>query len=165
MGKRSPFSEILGNKNEKPLVVFPRKALPLEAIFEAVVENAFKGGLFSLLFDAVAHFLCSAVAAPSPGVTALKAYTDPSRHLGNACNFAVLRGADAGITCALNDLRGKEVLHTKIVAGFGAGVMYSLVRGDREPVTVISFGVVYALLSGGRFQIRKSKEDGRWWTD
>ncbi|PWA88470.1 hypothetical protein CTI12_AA120000 [Artemisia annua] len=62
MGKRSLFSEILGNKNEKPLVVLPKKALPLEAIFEAVVENAFKGGLFSLLFDAVARFLCSAVA-------------------------------------------------------------------------------------------------------
>ena len=39
------------------------------------------------------------------------------------------------------------------MAGFGAGVMYSLVRGDREPVTVISFGVVYALLSGGRWKV------------
>ncbi|GKE43388.1 hypothetical protein Tco_1470672, partial [Tanacetum coccineum] len=48
--------------------------------------------LSRLLFiiDAVAHFLCSVVADPSPGVTALKGYTDPSRHLGNACNFAVL---------------------------------------------------------------------------
>lgn len=74
MGKRSPLSELFGNKHEKPLILFPGKALQLEAIFEAVVHNAFKGGLCSLLFDAVAHFLCSSVANPSPGVTALKVY-------------------------------------------------------------------------------------------
>ncbi|GJV59283.1 mitochondrial inner membrane translocase subunit [Tanacetum coccineum] len=164
MRKRSPLSELFGNKHEKPLIVIPKNAY-LEAIVEAVVHNAFKGGLCSLLFDVVAHFLCSAVADPLPGVTALKAYTDPSRHLGNARNFAVLKGVDAGLTCAIKKLRGKEDLHTKIVAGFGAGVMYSVVRGDREPVTVISFGVMYALFSGGSFQIRKSKEDGGWWTD
>ncbi|KAL8202083.1 hypothetical protein R6Q57_011230, partial [Mikania cordata] len=47
--------------------------------------------------------------------------------LVQTCNFAVMTGVNAGISCVMKRLRGKEDVETSMVAAFRSGVMFSLV--------------------------------------
>ncbi|PNY09725.1 SAM domain family protein [Trifolium pratense] len=92
-----------------------------------------------------------------------------------ARNFAVMTGVNAGISCVLRRLRGKEdvqsrvwldrTLNSKMVsvpppnplgvsmaAAFGSGVMFSLVSGMGGANAVTS-GVFFAVVQGGLFQV------------
>ncbi|KAK3042032.1 hypothetical protein RJ639_001734 [Escallonia herrerae] len=73
--------------------------------------------------------------------------------LVQARNFAVMTGVNAGITCVMKRIRGKEDVH--MVAAFGSGAMFSLVSGMGGPnqvANVVSSGLFFALIQGGLFQ-------------
>ncbi|GKD38308.1 chloroplastic import inner membrane translocase subunit HP30-2-like protein, partial [Tanacetum coccineum] len=73
-----------------------------------------------------------------------------------ARNFAVMTGVNAGISCVMKRLRGKEDVQTSMVAAFGSGVMFSLVSGMGGPnqaTNVITSGVFFALVQGGLFKV------------
>ncbi|KAK3042813.1 hypothetical protein RJ639_001086 [Escallonia herrerae] len=74
--------------------------------------------------------------------------------LVQARNFAVMTGVNAGITCVMKRIRGKEDVH--MVAAFGSGAMFSLVSGMGGPnqaANVVSSGLFFALIQGGLFQV------------
>ncbi|KAK2972818.1 hypothetical protein RJ640_028346, partial [Escallonia rubra] len=76
--------------------------------------------------------------------------------LVQARNFAVMTGVNAGITCVMKRIRGKEDVH--MVAAFGSGAMFSLVSGMGGPnlaANVVSSGLFFALIQGGLFQLGK----------
>ncbi|PWA80733.1 hypothetical protein CTI12_AA167820 [Artemisia annua] len=64
------------------------------------------------------------------------------RTMEQARNFAVMTGVNAGISCVMKRLRGKEDMQTR----FGSGVMVSLVSGMRGP-SVTSIGVLFAVVN------------------
>ncbi|CAH1430154.1 unnamed protein product [Lactuca virosa] len=68
------------------------------------------------------------------------------------------RGVNAGISCVLRRLRGKEDVQSSMAAGFGSGVMFSLVSGMGGPnqaSNAIASGVFFALVQGGVFKVRE----------
>ncbi|MFS7995267.1 putative mitochondrial import inner membrane translocase subunit TIM22 [Helianthus anomalus] len=67
-------------------------------------------------------------------------------------NFAIMYGCNESISFVMKNIRGKEDVHTRMVAGFGCGVVISLVTGLRGP-SIMSLGVIFALLSGGMFKV------------
>ncbi|PWA63528.1 mitochondrial import inner membrane translocase subunit TIM22 [Artemisia annua] len=71
-----------------------------------------------------------------------------------ACNGDVLIGANSGISCFMEKLRGKEDVQSSLVAGFGAGVMASLVCGIHG-TNAIKNGVYYALFYGATFKVNE----------
>ncbi|KAE9587286.1 Mitochondrial inner membrane translocase subunit Tim17/Tim22/Tim23/peroxisomal protein PMP24 [Lupinus albus] len=71
-------------------------------------------------------------------------------------NFAVMTGVNAGITCVLRRLRGKEDVQSSMAAAFGSGAMFSLVSGMGGPnqaANAVTSGLFFALVQGGLFQI------------
>ncbi|XP_021283445.1 uncharacterized protein LOC110415965 [Herrania umbratica] len=78
--------------------------------------------------------------------------------LVQARNFAVMTGVNAGISCVMKRLRGKEDVQSSMVAAFGSGVMFSLVSGIGGPnqaANAVSSGLFFALVQGGLFQLGK----------
>ncbi|XP_057990862.1 chloroplastic import inner membrane translocase subunit HP30-2 [Hevea brasiliensis] len=76
--------------------------------------------------------------------------------LVQARNFAVMTGVNAGISCVLKRLRGKEDVQSSMVAAFGSGAMFSLVSGVGGPnqaANAITSGLFFALVQGGLFQL------------
>ncbi|XP_058786659.1 chloroplastic import inner membrane translocase subunit HP30-2-like [Vicia villosa] len=73
-----------------------------------------------------------------------------------ARNFAVMTGVNAGITCVLKRLRGKEDVQSSMAAAFGSGALFSLVSGVGGPnqaTNALTSGLFFALVQGGLFQI------------
>lgn len=73
-----------------------------------------------------------------------------------ARNFAVMTGVNAGISCVLKRLRGKEDVQSSMAAAFGSGAMFSLVSGMGGPnqaTNAVTSGLFFALVQGGLFQI------------
>ncbi|XP_027330112.1 chloroplastic import inner membrane translocase subunit HP30-2-like [Abrus precatorius] len=73
-----------------------------------------------------------------------------------ARNFAVMTGVNAGISCVLKRLRGKEDVQSSMAAAFGSGAMFSLVSGMGGPnqaANAVTSGLFFALVQGGLFQI------------
>ncbi|KAK6262603.1 hypothetical protein QUC31_008419 [Theobroma cacao] len=78
--------------------------------------------------------------------------------LVQARNFAVMTGVNAGISCVMRRLRGKEDVQSSMVAAFGSGAMFSLVSGIGGPnqaANAVSSGLFFALVQGGLFQLGK----------
>ncbi|TKY73985.1 translocase of inner mitochondrial membrane 17 [Spatholobus suberectus] len=76
--------------------------------------------------------------------------------LVQARNFAVMTGVNAGISCVLKRLRGKEDVQSSMAAAFGSGAMFSLVSGMGGPnqaANAVTSGLFFALVQGGLFQI------------
>ncbi|KAG6707550.1 hypothetical protein I3843_06G033500 [Carya illinoinensis] len=76
--------------------------------------------------------------------------------LAQARNFAVITGVNAGISCLMKRLRGKEDVQSSMVAAFGSGAMFSLVSGmgaPNQPANAITSGLFFALVQGGLFKI------------
>ncbi|XP_059667351.1 chloroplastic import inner membrane translocase subunit HP30-2-like [Cornus florida] len=76
--------------------------------------------------------------------------------LVQARNFAVMTGVNAGLSCVMKRLRGKEDVQSSMVAAFGSGAMFSLVSGMGGPnqaANVITSGLFFALVQGGLFQL------------
>ncbi|GAV79164.1 SAM_1 domain-containing protein/Tim17 domain-containing protein [Cephalotus follicularis] len=73
-----------------------------------------------------------------------------------ARNFAVMTGVNAGISCVLKRLRGKEDVQSSMVAAFGSGAMFSLVSGMGGPnhaANAVTSGLFFALVQGGLFKL------------
>ncbi|XP_065861453.1 chloroplastic import inner membrane translocase subunit HP30-2-like [Euphorbia lathyris] len=76
--------------------------------------------------------------------------------LVQARNFAVMTGVNAGISCVMKRLRGKEDVQSSMVAAFGSGAMFSLVSGVGGPnqaANAVTSGLFFALVQGGIFQL------------
>ncbi|KAK9291529.1 hypothetical protein L1049_019477 [Liquidambar formosana] len=76
--------------------------------------------------------------------------------LVQARNFAVMTGVNAGISCVMKRIRGKEDVQSSMVAAFGSGAMFSLVSGMGGPnqaANVITSGLFFALVQGGLFKL------------
>ena len=73
-----------------------------------------------------------------------------------ARNFAVMTGVNAGISCVLKRIRGKEDVQSSMAAAFGSGALFSLVSGMGGPnqaTNALTSGLFFALVQGGLFQI------------
>lgn len=76
--------------------------------------------------------------------------------LVQARNFAVMTGVNAGISCVMKRIRGKEDVQSSMAAAFGSGAMFSLVSGFSGPnqaANAISSGLFFALIQGGIFKL------------
>ncbi|KAL8519659.1 hypothetical protein ACS0TY_010555 [Phlomoides rotata] len=76
--------------------------------------------------------------------------------LVQARNFAVMTGVNAGISCVMRRVRGKEDVQSSMAAAFGSGAMFSLVSGMGGPnqaVNAVTSGLFFALVQGGIFQL------------
>ncbi|KAK9133490.1 hypothetical protein Scep_013018 [Stephania cephalantha] len=76
--------------------------------------------------------------------------------LAQARNFAVMTGVNAGISCVMKRIRGKEDVQTSMVAAFGSGAMFSLVSGMGGPnqaANAVTSGLFFALVQGGLFKL------------
>ncbi|XP_024971012.1 chloroplastic import inner membrane translocase subunit HP30-2-like [Cynara cardunculus var. scolymus] len=141
-----------------------QQSLPVEAAVVTITgaaQGAAIGGFMGTLTNDVAT---SFPAAPPPGAS-LNPQTMASFQQAQALsggpfiqarNFAVMTGVNAGISCVMKRLRGKEDVQSSMVAAFGSGVMFSLVSGMGGPnqaANVITSGVFFALLQGGLFKV------------
>ncbi|KAF3432704.1 hypothetical protein FNV43_RR23806 [Rhamnella rubrinervis] len=75
--------------------------------------------------------------------------------LVQARNFAVMTGVNAGISCVMRRVRGKEDVQSSMVAAFGSGAMFSLVSGMGGPnqaANALTSGLFFALVQGGLFK-------------
>ncbi|KAG0533213.1 hypothetical protein BDA96_04G173400 [Sorghum bicolor] len=76
--------------------------------------------------------------------------------LVQARNFAVMTGANAGISCVMRRIRGQEDIQGSMAAAFGSGALFSIVSGVGTPnpaVNAITTGVAFAVFQGGFFMI------------
>lgn len=76
--------------------------------------------------------------------------------LVQARNFAVMTGANAGISCVMRRIRGVEDVQGSMAAAFGSGALFSIVSGMGTPNPVanaITTGVAFAVFQGGFFMI------------
>uniref|UniRef100_A0ACD5Z403 Uncharacterized protein n=2 Tax=Avena sativa TaxID=4498 RepID=A0ACD5Z403_AVESA len=85
--------------------------------------------------------------------------------LVQARNFAVMTGANAGISCVMRRIRGAEDIQGSMAAAFGSGALFSLVSGMGTPnpvASAITSGVAFAVFQGGFFMIGQkfSKRQG-----
>ncbi|KAI3783878.1 hypothetical protein L1987_42967 [Smallanthus sonchifolius] len=141
-----------------------KQSLPVEAAVVTVtsaVQGAAIGGLMGTFNqDAASTF----PAAPPPGASlnpqTMASFQQAQALAGGpliqARNFAVMTGVNAGISCVMKRLKGKEDVQTSMVAAFGSGVMFSLVSGmggPNPPANVITSGVFFALVQGGLFKV------------
>ncbi|KAK0588785.1 hypothetical protein LWI29_005480 [Acer saccharum] len=65
-----------------------------------------------------------------------------------ACNFAVMTGVNASLSCVMKRVRGKEDVQSSMVATFGYGALFSLVSGMGEAnhaTNAITFGIFFAV--------------------
>lgn len=76
--------------------------------------------------------------------------------LVQARNFAVITGVNAGISCVMKRLRGKEDLQSSVVAAFGSGAAFSLVSGmgaANPAANAFTSGLLFAIFQGCSFKI------------
>ncbi|EYU19715.1 hypothetical protein ABFS82_06G095000 [Erythranthe guttata] len=76
--------------------------------------------------------------------------------LVQARNIAVMTGVNAGISCVMRRLRGKEDVQSSMVAAFGSGAIFTLVSGMGGPnqaANALTSGLFFALVQGGIFQL------------
>ncbi|KAM3367256.1 hypothetical protein ACQJBY_016087 [Aegilops geniculata] len=74
--------------------------------------------------------------------------------LVQARNFAVMTGANAGISCVMRRVRGVEDVQGSMAAAFGSGALFSIVSGMGTPnpvVNAITTGMAFAVFQGGFF--------------
>ncbi|XP_076957263.1 chloroplastic import inner membrane translocase subunit HP30-2-like [Bidens hawaiensis] len=123
-----------------------KQPLAVEATVVTVCNGVYGAG-FSYVFDTIALQICSAFPlVPTPFKAALES------RVMNARDFGLLLGVDGGIRCVMKNIRGKEDIQTRIVAGFGGGAMVAMVHCKR-PEFIISSGVLFALLEAAMFKV------------
>ncbi|XP_071728631.1 chloroplastic import inner membrane translocase subunit HP30-2-like [Rutidosis leptorrhynchoides] len=143
-----------------------KKPLLVEAAVETITSAAhgavIGGFVGTITNDAAFNFPAappSGAALNSPAMAFFQqAQALASGPLIQARDLAVIAGVNAGISCVMKRLRGKEKIdiQTSMVAGFGSGAMYTLVSdmgGPNLAANVLSSGVIFALLHGGLFKV------------
>ncbi|KAE8683942.1 DNA double-strand break repair Rad50 ATPase-like [Hibiscus syriacus] len=168
---------------EQGMVVMPQQN-PLEQLQAKFkeLENSFRGWLAKQSLPVEAAVVTTTSAAQGAAIGAFmgtltndaslptpKASLDPQAMaslkqaqalsggpLVQARNFAVMTGVNAGISCVMKRLRGKEDVQSSMVAAFGSGAMFSLVSGMGGPnqiANAATSGLFFALVQGGLFQL------------
>ncbi|XP_023754964.1 chloroplastic import inner membrane translocase subunit HP30-2 [Lactuca sativa] len=174
MGDQNPLKHVETKYNECETLFktwLAKQSLPVDAAIVTVtsaLQGAAIGGLMGLTNDVSSSF------SPPPPSTSLNLQTKASFRqsqavaggpLAQARNFAVMSGVSAGISCVLRRLRGKEDVQSSLAAGFGSGVMFSLVSGMGGPnqaSNAIASGVFFALVQGGVFKCSARCKDSTW---
>ncbi|PWA76132.1 Mitochondrial inner membrane translocase subunit Tim17/Tim22/Tim23/peroxisomal protein PMP24 [Artemisia annua] len=129
------------------------KNSPIKAAIVTTINATVAGAAISLVMDAVFFYLRSTFSISPPRLVSLNlsnqlAKSISQEHMVTACTRGALLGIDAGITCVMKRIRGKEDVHTSMVAGMGAGVLVSLLHG-RGLTNAIAFGVAIGLKNSG----------------
>ncbi|KAL1820041.1 hypothetical protein ACET3Z_014910 [Daucus carota] len=141
-----------------------QQSLPVEAAvvtFTSAAQGAAIGGFMGTLTnDASSAFPTPPPNAPlNPQAMASiqQAQALAGGPLIQARNFAVMTGVNAGITCVLKRVRGKEDVQSSMAAAFGSGVMFSLVSGmgggPNQAGSAVTSGLFFALIQGGLFKV------------
>ncbi|WVZ85504.1 hypothetical protein U9M48_032427 [Paspalum notatum var. saurae] len=126
------------------------------------VQGAALGGLMGTLAPDAGAGL--PVPQPPPGVDpkALASFKQAQALTGGplvqARNFAVMTGANAGISCVMRRIRGVEDVQGSMAAAFGSGALFSIVSGmgtgtPNPVVNAVTTGVAFAVFQGGFFMI------------
>ncbi|XP_061356659.1 chloroplastic import inner membrane translocase subunit HP30-2 isoform X2 [Gastrolobium bilobum] len=140
-----------------------KQSLPVEAAV-VTTTSAAQGAAIGAFMGTLTTDATSAFSTPPPNASlnpqamaSLKqAQALSGGPLVQARNFAVMTGVNAGISCVLKRLRGKEDVQSSMAAAFGSGAMFSLVSGMGGPnqaANAVTSGLFFALVQGGLFQL------------
>ncbi|XWS61453.1 hypothetical protein CRYUN_Cryun07bG0127100 [Craigia yunnanensis] len=140
-----------------------KQSLPVEAAVvttTSAAQGAAIGAFMGTLTNDVSSSLPTPEASLNPqAMASLKqAQALSGGPLVQARNFAVMTGVNAGISCVMKRLRGKEDVQSSMLAAFGSGAMFSLVSGVGGPnqaANAVTSGLFFALVQGGLFQLGK----------
>ncbi|GMH18444.1 hypothetical protein Nepgr_020285 [Nepenthes gracilis] len=139
-----------------------KQSLPVEAAIvtaTSAVQGAAIGALMGTLTNDVSSSFTNPPEAglnPQAMASIKQAQALSGGPLVQARNFAVMTGVNAGISCVLKRIRGKEDVQSSMVAAFGSGAMFSLVSGmggTNQAANVITSGLFFALVQGGIFKL------------
>ncbi|CAI9762541.1 unnamed protein product [Fraxinus pennsylvanica] len=169
---------IMGQGEQNPIAVVQAKFKELESVFKgwlakqslpveaAVVTttSAAQGAAIGAFMGTLTGDSTSLFTPPTEGVNlnpeAMASLKQAQALAGGpliqARNFAVMTGVNAGISCVMRRLRGKEDVQSSMVAAFGSGAMFSLVTGMGGPnqaANAVTSGLFFALVQGGLFQL------------
>ena len=139
-----------------------KQSLPVEAAV-VTLTSATQGAAIGAIMGTLTNDLSSNLQMPP--TSELNPQTMPAFQQAQALtvgpliqarNFAVMTGVNAGISCVMKRLRGKEDVQSSMVAAFGSGAMFSLVSGFGAPnpaTNAITSGIFFALIQGGLFKV------------
>ncbi|KAG2701277.1 hypothetical protein I3760_06G037000 [Carya illinoinensis] len=138
-----------------------KQSLPVEVAMVTLTSSA-QGAAIGALMGTLTNDKSSPLPTPPPQANpqAMASFQQAQALAGGplaqARNFAVITGVNAGISCLMKRLRGKEDVQSSMVAAFGSGAMFSLVSGmgaPNQPANAITSGLFFALVQGGLFKI------------
>lgn len=141
-----------------------KQSLPVEAAVVTLTSSA-QGAAIGGFMGTLTNDVSASLPTPPPGAAGLNPQAMASLQQAQALaggpliqarNFAVMTGVNAGISCVMKRIRGKEDVQTSMVAAFGSGAMFSLVSGMGGPnpaANVITSGLFFALVQGGLFKL------------
>ncbi|KAI4319930.1 hypothetical protein MLD38_033467 [Melastoma candidum] len=139
-----------------------KQSLPVEAAV-VTATSAFQGAAIGGIMGTLTNDMSSTLTPPPQATLNPQAMASLKQAqalsggpLVQARNFAVMTGVNAGISCVMKRLRGKEDVESSMVAAFGSGAMFSLVSGFGGPNQVanaVSSGLFFALVQGGIFKL------------
>ncbi|KAL3650611.1 hypothetical protein CASFOL_007014 [Castilleja foliolosa] len=142
-----------------------KQSLPVEAAIVTVTsgaQGAAIGGFMGTLTGDASSLITPPPNAASINPDALASLKQAQALAGGplvqARNFAVMTGVNAGISCVMRRLRGKEDVQSSMVAAFGSGALFSIVSGMGGPnqaANAVTSGLFFALVQGGLFQFGK----------
>ncbi|MBA0801690.1 hypothetical protein Gohar_012040 [Gossypium harknessii] len=141
-----------------------KQPLPVEATV-VTTTGAAQGAAIGALMGTLTNDISSSLQTPpqaSLNPQAMASFKQAQALSGGplvqARNFAVMTGVNAGISCVMKRLRGKEDVQSSMAAAFGSGAMFSLVSGMGGPnqaANVVTSGLFFALVQGGLFQVMR----------
>lgn len=138
-----------------------KQSLPVEAAV-VTATGAAQGAAIGGFMGTLTNDLSSSLPTPPPQTNpqAMASFKQAQALSGGpfvqARNFAVMTGVNAGISCVMKRLRGKEDVQSSMAAAFGSGAMFSLVSGMGGPNqagNAVTSGLFFALVQGGLFKL------------
>ncbi|KAJ8763068.1 hypothetical protein K2173_023273 [Erythroxylum novogranatense] len=137
-----------------------QQSLPVEAAI-VTATSSIQGAAIGAFMGTLTNDVSSTLQTPTPlNPEAMASFKQAQALAGGplvqARNFAVMTGVNAGITCVMKRLRGKEDVQSSMAAAFGSGAMFSLVSGMGGPnpaANAITSGLMFALVQGGLFKL------------
>uniref|UniRef100_A0A3Q7FK03 SAM domain-containing protein n=2 Tax=Solanum lycopersicum TaxID=4081 RepID=A0A3Q7FK03_SOLLC len=140
-----------------------KQSIPVEAAVVTAtsgLQGAAIGGFMGTLTQDVSSSMPIPPAGANLNPQAMASFQQAQALAGGplvqARNFAVMTGVNAGISCVLKRIRGKEDVQSSMAAAFGSGALFSLVSGMGGPNPVpnaLTSGIFFALVQGGLFEL------------
>ncbi|KAK6794740.1 hypothetical protein RDI58_008193 [Solanum bulbocastanum] len=140
-----------------------KQSIPVEAAVVTAtsgLQGAAIGGFMGTLTQDVSSSMPTPPAGANLNPQAMASFQQAQALAGGplvqARNFAVMTGVNAGISCVLKRIRGKEDVQSSMAAAFGSGALFSLVSGMGGPNPVpnaLTSGIFFALVQGGLFEL------------